>query len=112
MCGFLASPTRVDRRLERLSGEYLPSVPRKSEANRRSGTSLLASLAATAHWYCDQANKKETGHRDHPAHGSWSAIASRAVVAAFGRRDSPQHSFHRALEWDLSRTARQPDAQI
>src|SRR5947209_9382901 len=93
MRGMLAPPARVDRRLERLSGQHPPSVPRESQAHGGGGTSLLAGLASVAHWHGDQANGEKTGRRDHATDGSWSAVASRVVVAGFARRDSPQHAF-------------------
>src|SRR2546421_7304662 len=40
MRGELASPPRVDRRLERVSGQHLPSVPREGQANCGGGTSV------------------------------------------------------------------------
>jgi hypothetical protein len=91
MRGMPASPARVDRRLERLSGQHPPSVPREGQANGGSWTSVLAGLAPVAHGHGDQANAEQTGCRDHAAHGSWAAVASRAVVAGFARGDSPQH---------------------
>src|SRR5213082_854967 len=40
MRGVLAPPARVDRWLERLSGQYPPSVPREGQANCGGGTSV------------------------------------------------------------------------
>src|SRR5205823_14268254 len=102
MRGVLASPARVDRRLERLSRQHLPSVPREGQANGGGGTSVLAGLAAVAHWHGDQAHAEKTGRRDHATHGLWSAVASRAVVSGFARGHRPQYGVYRALEWDLS----------
>ena len=112
MRGVLAPPAGVDRRLERLSGQHPPSVPREGQANGGSWTSVLAGLAPVAHWHGDQANAEQTGCRDHAAHGSWSAVASGETADAIARRQRPQHGVYRALEWNLSRTTGELDPQI
>src|SRR2546425_3349577 len=98
MRGELASPPRVDRRLERVSGQHLPSVPREGQANGGGGTSLLTGLARVGHWHGNQANGEKTGRRDHAAHGPWSAVASRGVVGGLPRGHSPQHGIFCTLE--------------
>jgi hypothetical protein len=59
MCCLLAPSAHFDRRLERLSGEHPPSIPREGQANGRSGTSELADLAAVVYRHSDQANGKK-----------------------------------------------------
>src|SRR5947209_14262675 len=61
MRGVLAPPARVDRRLERLSGQHPPSVPREGQANCGGWTSVLAGLAGVAHRHPNQANAEKTG---------------------------------------------------
>src|SRR2546430_10415433 len=76
MRGVLAPPAGVDRRLERLSGQHPPSVPREGQTNCGGWTSVLAGLAAVAHWHGNQANGDNTGRCDHPQDGLWSAGTS------------------------------------
>jgi hypothetical protein len=93
MRGLLAPPPRIDRRLERVSGQHPPSFPREGQADSGNWTSVLAGLVGVAHWHGDQANGEKTGCRDHATDGLWSAVASRAVVAEFARGHGPQHRF-------------------
>ena len=103
MRGVLASPPRVDRRLERVSGQYLPSVPREGQANGGGGTSVLAGLARVAHWHRDQADGEKTSGRDHPQASSRSAGASGETASQLAWRHSPQHRFHRTVEWQCDK---------
>ncbi|HEY3994316.1 MAG TPA: hypothetical protein VGM01_15715 [Ktedonobacteraceae bacterium] len=45
-----APPARLDRWVERVSGQYSTSVSRKSQSHGRQGQSLLTGLARPAHW--------------------------------------------------------------
>src|SRR6266700_3936158 len=54
MCSLLATPARVDRRLERLPQQYKPRVPRESQADPWGWASLFADLGRRAHWHRDQ----------------------------------------------------------
>src|SRR6266480_8004682 len=108
----LASPPRVDCRLECVSGQYLPSVPREDQANSGSWTSVLANLAGAAHWHGDQAHQEKTACPDHAADGLWGVGASREAAPVLARGHGPQYGYYPPLEWHLSRTAGQLDAQI
>lgn len=53
-------------------------------------TSLLACLAAVAHWHSDQAQRQETRDLHHASDGSWDARASHHLARALtGRNDAP-----------------------
>ncbi len=53
-----------------------PGIPREGQADARRWPSVLIGLARPAYWHGDQANAEKTGHRDHAADDSWSALAS------------------------------------
>src|SRR5260370_4161822 len=82
MCGQLASPARLDRRVEGLSRQYPPSIPGEGEADEGIWASLFASLARVAHWHGDQADGQKTGGRDLPSDGSRPEGARIAVVVS------------------------------
>src|SRR5260221_11773971 len=112
MCGLLATPARLDGRLERLPQQYSSSVPGEGQADQWGWTSVLTDLARVAHWHRDQADGEKTGGRDHPQDSSRPPGASGEAASQLAWRHGPQHSFHRTVEWHLSRTTGQLDAQI
>ena len=112
MCGLRAPPARLDRRLERLPQQYPSSVPREGQADQGGWTSMLAGLARVTHWHCDQADGEKTGRRDHPPDSPWPARACGETASQLTWRQSPQHRFHRTVEWHLPRAIGQLDAQI
>src|SRR5437660_5780294 len=98
MRGCLAPPPRVDRRLERVSGQHPSSIPREGQANGGGWTSVLAGLATVAHWHGDQANGEKAGRRDHATDGSWGVGAGREAAPVLARGHGPQYGFYRAFE--------------
>src|SRR5512135_3541802 len=112
MCCLLATFAGDNRRLERISGQHPPSVPREGQADAGSWTSVLTGLVGVAHWHGDQADREKAGRRDHAKDDPWPAGPSREAASALAWWHEPQHGFYRALEWNLPGTAGQLDAQI
>lgn len=112
MLGLFASPPRVDRRLECLSREHPPSVPREGQAHGGGWASVLTGLARATHWHSHKANGEKTGCRDHAADGSWDARSGRKAASALGWGKRPQHRFYRAVEWHLPRATGESDPEV